>query len=51
MGILWKEANSAIALCGDYDNLVVVRSLSKGLGLANIRLGYAIIKSDIKESL
>ncbi len=48
-GDFMEKANSAIALCGDYDNLVVVRSFSKGLGLANIRLGYAIIKSDIKE--
>ncbi len=48
-GDFMEKANSAIALCGDYDNLVVVRSFSKGLGLANIRLGYAVIKSDIKQ--
>ena len=34
---------SAAQLCQRYPNLVVVRGLSKGLGLPDIRLGYAII--------
>lgn len=34
--------NSAINM--DYPNLIVVRSFSKGFGLANLRIGYAVIK-------
>jgi len=29
----------------DYDNLVIIRTFSKGFGLANIRVGYSVIKS------
>ena len=33
---------SAVSLIGDYDNLVVVRTLSKSMALAGIRIGYAM---------
>ncbi|NJE26177.1 histidinol-phosphate aminotransferase family protein [Thermococcus sp. MV5] len=36
------KKNSAINL--NYPNLMVVRSFSKGLGLANLRIGYVVIK-------
>lgn len=41
--------NSAIKMCDKYPNLIVVRSFSKGLGLANIRLGYLVVKGPLKE--
>jgi len=43
-GDFMSPKNSAINL--DYPNLVVVRSFSKGFGLANLRVGYAIIKGE-----
>ena len=40
--------NSAVNL--EYPNLIVVRSFSKGFGLANLRVGYAVIKGrDLRE--
>ena len=39
--------NSAITLVEKYDNLAVVRTFSKGLGAAGIRLGYIIAQKDI----
>lgn len=48
-GDFMDKSNSAISLCEDFDNLIIVRSFSKGLGLANLRLGYVIIKGPIKE--
>lgn len=41
-GDFMPKKNSAINL--DYPNLIVVRSFSKGFGLANLRVGYAVIK-------
>jgi len=38
------KENSAINL--DYSNLIVVRSFSKGFGLADLRVGYAVIKGE-----
>ncbi|MBQ6389077.1 MAG: histidinol-phosphate aminotransferase family protein [Mogibacterium sp.] len=34
--------NSAVQLCEKYSNLVVVRTMSKGFGLAGLRVGYII---------
>jgi len=43
-----EKEESAINL--DYDNLVVIRSFSKGFGLASMRVGYAVIKNrDLRE--
>ncbi len=40
--------NSALNL--DYPNLIVVRSFSKGFGLANLRVGYSVVKGqDLRE--
>ena len=41
-GDFMDKENSAINL--DYRNLIVVRSFSKGFGLANLRIGYVVIK-------
>ena len=41
-GDFMEDRNSAINL--EYDNLIVVRSFSKGFGLANLRVGYVVIK-------
>jgi histidinol-phosphate aminotransferase len=48
-GDYMDPSNSAISICEKYNNLLVVRSFSKGLGLANIRLGYLIVKGCLKE--
>lgn len=36
------KKNSAISLMNKYDNLIVIRTFSKGLGLAGIRAGYLV---------
>lgn len=36
------KAESAISIVNEYENLTVVRSFSKGFGLAGIRVGYMI---------
>lgn len=47
-GDFMDDENSALNL--DYPNLIVVRSLSKGFGLAGLRVGYAVIKgTELKE--
>ncbi|WP_232054766.1 histidinol-phosphate transaminase [Thermococcus sp. 2319x1] len=38
-----EKEESAINL--EYDNLIVLRSFSKGFGLASMRIGYAVIKN------
>ena len=48
-GDYMDASNSAISICEKYDNLMIARSFSKGLGLANIRLGYLIVKGCLKE--
>ena len=42
---------SADTLVGRYDNLVVVRTLSKGHGLAGMRVGYALGHPDLMAAL
>lgn len=44
---LLSDDESAIPLVVDYDNLIVVRSLSKCLGLAAARVGYMFMSSKI----
>lgn len=38
---------SAVALLGTYDNLIVIRTFSKGLGLAGLRAGYIVTSEEI----
>ena len=41
-GDFMDKANSAVSLFRKYSNLVVVRTMSKGFGLAGMRVGYII---------
>ena len=41
-GDFMEKSNSAIRLLDKYENLVVIRTLSKGFGLAGLRVGYII---------
>ena len=46
----FAEENCA-ALVKDFDNVIVLRSMSKGYSLAGIRFGYAIAKADLISGL
>lgn len=46
-GDFMDKENSAISLINKYDNLFVIRTFSKGLGLAGIRAGYIITSNKI----
>jgi len=48
-GDYMEKENSAIGLINRYRNLAVVRSFSKGLGLAGMRVGYGIVPSGLNE--
>jgi len=39
--------NSAVSLLNRFDNLIVIRSFSKGFGLAGLRVGYTVSSPDI----
>ncbi len=39
--------NSAINLITDYKNLIVIRSFSKGSGMAGLRVGYGILSKEL----
>lgn len=41
-GDFMDKSNSAISLTEEFENLFVVRSFSKGFGLAGIRIGYLV---------
>lgn len=44
-------ADSAIALLDQYDNIVVIHTLSKSYALAGLRVGYAVSSADIVAGL
>lgn len=46
-GDFMPKSNSAVALFAKYPNLIVVRTLSKGFGLAGLRAGYIIAHKDM----
>ena len=46
-GDFMPKENSAVQLCERYDNLVVVRTMSKGFGLAGMRVGYIIANKEL----
>ena len=46
-GDFMPKENSAVQLFSKYPNLVVVRTLSKGYGLAGLRVGYIIAHKDM----
>jgi len=41
-GDYWGRRNSAIKLVNKYQNLIVIRTFSKGFGLAALRVGYGV---------
>ena len=43
--------DSVIPLMEQYDNLIVIRTLSKAFGLAGFRLGYGVAREDIIDAL
>lgn len=46
-GDFMEDSESAAVLINKYDNLIVARSFSKGLGLASMRVGYIICSEEI----
>lgn len=46
-GEYMEPENSAIALLKTYDNIIVLRTFSKGFGLAGVRLGYLVTSPEI----
>ncbi|MBC5689454.1 aminotransferase class I/II-fold pyridoxal phosphate-dependent enzyme [Mediterraneibacter sp. NSJ-55] len=50
-GEYMRSENSAITLIKTYDNLIVLRTFSKGFGLAGLRLGYLAARPEIIEEM
>ena len=46
-----ENYESAVSLIGKYDNICVIRTLSKAFSLAGIRLGYAVGSEELIEGL
>ncbi len=44
-------AESAVSLVNDYDNVLIVRTLSKSYALAGLRVGYAVGNADLINGL
>ena len=40
-------ADNCLSLVNDFDNVIILRSMSKGYGLAGLRFGYAIAPPDL----
>ncbi len=47
----WGEENSLLKCAHEYDNLIVLRTCSKALGMAGLRLGFAVSGNVITEKL
>ena len=47
----WREEESLIKDTAKYDNLIVLRTCSKALGMAGLRLGFAVSNPVITEKL
>lgn len=47
----WGEENSLLKNTAGYDNLIVLRTCSKALGMAGLRLGFAVSNALITEKL
>lgn len=43
--------DSCVRLIGEFDNVIIVRSMSKGYSLAGVRFGYAIAQTELIEGL
>ena len=46
-GDYMPKENSATSLCDAYDNLIVVKTFSKGFGLAGLRAGYLLLPEQL----
>lgn len=46
-GDFLPQAESAVGLLDHYDGLIVLRTFSKGLGLAGLRAGYALTSQEV----
>lgn len=46
-----EPENSAMTMVTEYDNLLVIRSCSKGLGLAGMRTGYVVADKELTKLL
>jgi histidinol-phosphate aminotransferase len=49
--IEFSGGESAARLCGEYGNVVVIRTLSKAFGLAGMRIGYLLCPKNVAEQL
>ncbi|MCL2018359.1 MAG: aminotransferase class I/II-fold pyridoxal phosphate-dependent enzyme [Oscillospiraceae bacterium] len=47
----WDEAESLLDEAGNYDNLIILRTCSKSVALAGIRLGFAVSNEKITNAL
>lgn len=47
----WTEEQSLIKDTAEYDNLIVLRTCSKALGMAGLRLGFAVSNAAVTEKL
>lgn len=50
-GDFMEEKDSAAVLLSEYDNLVVLRTFSKGMGLAGMRCGYILSSKEICDDI
>ncbi len=50
-GDYMDDAQSALNLVSEFDNLAVVRTFSKGYGLAGMRLGYTVAQPQVASAL
>lgn len=49
--IEFSGSDSIISKLSSYDNLIVIRTLSKAFGLAGVRVGYAVAQKDVIQVL
>jgi histidinol-phosphate aminotransferase len=47
----FSQQESVISLLPKYDNLIVIRTLSKAFGLAGFRLGYCVANDDVIDAI
>jgi len=50
-GEFMDKKNSAVSLVNEYENLIVVKSFSKGYGIAGLRMGYLVTSEKIMDQL
>lgn len=50
-GEFMTKENSAVSLINEYENLIVVKSFSKGYGIAGLRMGYLVASEKIMNQL